>query len=167
MNRIEIRDYQASDADRLVLLANNEKVSRYLKYTFPHPYTKADADWWIAVGSHEKGAITKVIEWQGEFVGSVGITPQAGWRGHVAEIGYWLGEDYWGKGIATAALAGMSELAFETLGFRKLYAPVLAPNTASMKVLEKNGYRLEGILTREVMKNDEYFDIHQYAKHSL
>lgn len=140
MNRIQLRDYQTSDADRLVALANNEQVSKYLVYTFPYPYTKKDADWWIAVGSHENGAVTKVIEWNSEFVGSVGITLQMGWREHVAEIGYWLGEDYWGKGIATVALGKLTELAFEKLGFRKLYAPVLAPNTASMKVLENNGY---------------------------
>ncbi len=120
---------------------------------------------YIAAGSHENGAVTKVIEWNSEFVGSVGITPQMGWREHVAEIGYWLGEDYWGKGIVPVALGKLTELAFEKLGFSKLYAPVLAPNTASMKVLEKNGYRLEGVLTQEVMKHNQYFDIHQYAKH--
>lgn len=160
---ITLRDYQSTDADRLVELANNENVSRYLIDTFPYPYTKQDADWWIASGAHENAAVTKVIEYKGEFVGSVGITPQMGWRSHMAEIGYWLGEDYWGRGIATEALKQMTALAFLEPKYKKLYAPVLAPNRVSMKVLEKNNYRLEGVLRKEVIKHNHYFDIYHYA----
>lgn len=145
-------------------LANNERVSRYLVDTFPYPYTRRDADWWIGIGSRQDGAVTKAIEWRGELVGSVGITPGTGWKQHLAEIGYWVGEDYWGHGIATAALGEMTTLAFEQLGFRKLFAPVLAPNTASMRVLEKNGYRLEGVHRQEVEKHGEYFDTYHYAR---
>ncbi len=165
MSTLALRRYRESDIERLATLANNENVSRYLVDTFPYPYTKADADWWITTGAHENGMVTKVIEWNGEFVGSVGISPQSGWRKHVAEIGYWLGEAYWNQGIATAAIRQMSTIAFEEFGFDKLFAPVLAPNRASMKVLEKNGYLLEGILRGEVVKNDRVFDIHYYAKH--
>ena len=164
MSMLVLCSYRESDVERLVALANSENVSRYLVDTFPHPYTKADADWWIATGSQENGAVTKVIEWRGEFVGSVGTTPQRGWRSHIAEIGYWLSEAYWGRGIATSALQKMSAIAFEELGFDKLFAPVLAPNRASMKVLEKNGYFLEGILKGEVVKSGQVFDIHHYAK---
>lgn len=164
MNTLVLRRYRESDIERLVILANNENVSRYLVDTFPYPYTKTDADWWITTGSKENGMVTKVIEWNGEFVGSVGITPQTGWRSHIAEIGYWLGEAYWGQGIATLSVRQMSAIAFDELGFNKLFAPVLAPNQASMKVLEKNGYLLEGILKEEVVKHDQNFDIHYYAK---
>lgn len=164
---IKLRDYRATDSDRLVTLANNENVSKYLIDTFPYPYTKADADWWITTGSYDSDAINKVIEWNGAFVSSIGLTPQTGWRKHVAEIGYWLGEDYWNNGIATTALEKMTALAFAELGFEKLFAPVLAPNLASMKILEKNGYRLEGVLVDEVMKNHQYFNIHRYAKTKL
>ena len=164
MSKLTLRSYRASDVERLAELANNESVSRYLVDTFPYPYTKADADWWIASGSKEKGAVTKAVEWNGVFVGSVGITPQKGWRSHIAEIGYWLGEAYWGQGIATLALRQMSAIAFEEHGFKKLFAPVLAPNQASMKVLEKNEYFLEGVFKREVVKSNKMFDIHFYAK---
>jgi [ribosomal protein S5]-alanine N-acetyltransferase len=160
---ISLRDYTSTDVERLLELANNKLVSRYLVDTFPYPYTRADAAWWINIGSKEKGVTTKVIEHHGEFVGSVGIKAQSGWRQHVAEIGYWLGEPYWGKGITTSALQEMTNCAF-SLGYRKLYAPVLATNAASMRVLEKCGYRLEGILKSEVLKNGQYFDIHHYAK---
>jgi len=147
------------------MLANNENVSRYLIYTFPHPYTRADAEWWISAGSKKNGAVTRVIEYQGLFVGSVGITPQGGWRKHLGEIGYWVAEEYWGKGIATEALRQMTEYGFAALDLRKLYAAVLAPNVVSMRVLEKCGYRREGVLKAEVQKRGEYFDTHQYARH--
>ena len=160
---ITLRDYQPADKTKLVLLANNQNVSRYLVDTFPYPYTQQDADWWIATGSKANNAVTKVIQDRGEFVGSVGIMPQTGWRNHIAEIGYWLGEAYWGRGIATEALAIMTDYATSDLKYKKLFAPVLEPNKASMRVLEKCGYQLEGILKHEVFKDGKYFDIYHYA----
>jgi [ribosomal protein S5]-alanine N-acetyltransferase len=160
---ITLRDYIRADINRLVELANNKNVSRYLVDTFPFPYTKPDAEYWIETGCSENGNIVKVIEYQGEFVGSVGIKPQTGWKSHVAEIGYWVAESYWGKGIASSALGMMTEIALEKLQNRKLFAPVFAPNIASMRVLEKCGYGLEGILRQDVFKDGQYFDIHHYA----
>ena len=160
---ITLRDYEISDTARLTLLANNENVSRYLVDTFPFPYTQQDADWWIATGSMANHAVTKVIEFNGEFVGSIGISPEAGWKNHVAEIGYWIGEAYWGQGITTAALKLMTDYGISQLNYKKLFAPVLGPNKASMRVLEKCGYGLEGILKSEVTKRGKYFDIYHYA----
>ena len=162
---ILLREYADSDLERLAKLANNENVARYLVYTFPHPYTPADAEWWIGTGSKQDGAITRVIEYRGLFVDSVGITPQNGWRDHLGEIGYWVAEDYWGKGIASAALRQMTDYGFSNRNFRKLYAPVLAPNAASMRVLEKCGYECEAILKDEVQKSGIYFDTHHFARH--
>jgi ribosomal-protein-alanine N-acetyltransferase len=102
---IKLREHAWSDLGQLIRLANNERVSQYLRDTFPHPYTLADGEWWLRSGSAENGAITRVIEYQGRFVGGVGIKPQRGWRAHLGEIGYWLGEEYWGRGIGTAARA--------------------------------------------------------------
>ena len=162
---IALREYIDSDLDRLVSLANNQNVSRYLAHTFPYPYTKVDGEWWIRTGSKQNGAIARVIEYEGLFVGSVGINPQTGWRDHLGEIGYWVAEDHWGKGIATAALRQMTEFGFTTRQFRKLYAPVLSPNIASMRVLEKCGYTREAILKAEVQKGGIYFDIHHFVQH--
>jgi RimJ/RimL family protein N-acetyltransferase len=162
---IVLREYADSDLKRLVALANNKKASQYLVPTFPYPYTRADGEWWIATGSKQNGAVTRAIEYQGLFVGSVAIAPQTGWRNQLGEIGYWVGEGYWGKGIASAALNRMTDYGFEELELRKLYAPVLAPNTASMKVLTKCGYLLEAILKSEVQKGGVYFDIHRFARH--
>ncbi|GAB4544795.1 MAG: GNAT family N-acetyltransferase [Pleurocapsa sp.] len=131
--------------------------------TFPYPYTQKDAQWWVEIGATANNRVNKVIEYQGEFVGSVGVTPQTGWKSHLAEIGYWLGEEYWGRGIATEALRIMTDYATSELKYQKLFAGVFAPNRASMKVLEKCGYQLEGILKHEVFKAGEYFDIYHYA----
>ncbi|MCH8010780.1 MAG: GNAT family N-acetyltransferase [Candidatus Marinimicrobia bacterium] len=144
---------------------NNENVSRYLVYTFPYPYTKQDAEWWIEIGSKANGSVTKVIEYRGEFVGGVGIKPQTGWKSHLAEIGFWVGEEYWGKGITSEALRTMSDLVFSTMKYKKLFAPVLGPNKASMRVLEKCEYNLEGVLKREVFKGGQYSDVYHYAKY--
>jgi RimJ/RimL family protein N-acetyltransferase len=159
-----LREYCSADRERLVGLANDEEVSRYMVHTFPCPYTDADAEWWISTGSKQPGAHTRVIEYQGVFVGGVGISLQGGWRDHLGEIGYWVGKEYWGKGIASAALRQMTDYGFADLQLKKLYAGVLAPNTPSMRVLAKCGYELEGVLKLEVRKHGRYFDIHQFAR---
>ena len=164
---ITLRDYTPADAERLVLLANNKNVSRFLVYTFPYPYTLTDAQWWIEIGSKHQGAVTKVIEHDGLFIGSVGITPQRGWKAHTAEIGYWLGEAYWGKGWATLALQQMTEYAQRKVNMKKLFAPVFAQNIASLRVLEKCGFEREGLFKHEAYKDGEYHDLVQYAKYNF
>ncbi|MEM9383932.1 MAG: GNAT family protein [Pseudomonadota bacterium] len=163
---MELRPYRESDVQRLAALANNLRVSRYLIDTFPYPYTQKDASWWIGEGAHANQAIARAIVIGDQLVGSVGLTPQQGWRSHIAEIGYWIGEPYWGRGIATWALSTMTREAFEERGYRRLIAPVLAPNAASAHVLEKCGYRLEGTLTEEVFKLGEFHDILHYARNA-
>jgi len=162
---ITLRTYEKSDTEQLVYLANNKNISRYLIDTFPYPYTKQDADWFLETGSSANDSVTRVIEYQGKLVGIIGITPQTGWKKHIAEIGYWIGEPYWGKGITAEAINIMSELAFSERQYKKLFAPVLAPNKKSMRVLEKCDYALEGVLKSEVLKDGEYFDVYHYSKH--
>lgn len=160
---VTLRNYASKDIEPLLVLANNYNVSRFLSYTFPYPYTRADAEWWITAGATAEGSVTKAIEYQGQLVGSVGLVLQVGWRGHLAELGYWLGEPYWGQGLATNAVQMIMESAFSDLKLEKLFASVLAPNKASMRVLEKCGFKLEGILKREVYKDEQFYDVHHYA----
>src|ERR1700730_9662166 len=161
---IALRELVPSDLDRLVSLANNEDVSLYLMYTFPYPYTKADGEWWINIGSKQLGATARVIEYRGEFSGLVGITSQSGCRDDLWGISFWECTAYWRKRLSTSALRQMTDYGFANLQLRKLYAPVLAPNVASMRVLAKCGYELEGVLKSEVKKNGRYFDIHRFAR---
>ena len=160
---IELRPYRDDDIDRLVLLADNERVSRYLTDRFPYPYTRADAQWWITAGAREIHTEAWAIELDGELIGGIGITVQDGWRQHVAEIGYWLGEPYWGRGLAAEAVRRVTALTFENPPIDKIFAPVLGPNFASMRVLEKNGYQCEGVLREEVFKRGSRHDLHIFA----
>lgn len=82
----------------------------------------------------------------------------------MADIGYWLGTEYWGREIATSALKQMTDYGFVSLRLRKLYAPVLAPNVASMRVAAKCGYQVEGIMKLEVLKAGRFYDVHHFAK---
>ena len=130
----------------------------------PYPYTRQDADLWIAHGSMANGAVTKVIELQGVFVGSVAITPQAGWKSHAAEIGYWLAEPFWGQGIATEAVRQMVEYVFYYFDIVRIYAEVFEINKSSMRVLEKNGFYLEGVRRKAVLKNAKLMDDYIWVK---
>ncbi|MEM8543741.1 MAG: GNAT family protein [Cyanobacteria bacterium P01_H01_bin.119] len=161
---VTLRQYQISDAERLAAIANNPNVARYLSASFPHPYTLEDARWWIKTGSTAGGGISKAIEYQGKLVGGVGIAPLTGWQSHVAEIGYWLGEAYWGQGIATKAVKQISEFAFQELGYQKLYGRVYTYNEASMAVLKKCGYQLEAILKSEICRDGQYLDVHRFSR---
>ena len=159
---ITLRDFLEEDLDTLVLYANNKKVSRYLVDTFPYPYTDADAQWWISKGSKE--GITKVIIHNGAFVGSVGAIPKSYEKRYEASIGYWLGEPFWGQGIATIALQMLTEEIFSTTDIIRISAGVYSPNRASMRVLEKAGYEYEALLKKSIFKNNELYDEHIYSK---
>ncbi|GJM14448.1 MAG: N-acetyltransferase [Pseudohongiella sp.] len=161
---ISLRNYRPSDVDRLSEIANNREVSRYLAPSFPFPYTIEAARWWLETGVNTEGLSAKVIEFDGLFVGAVGTQAKAGWMSHTAEIGYWIDQAHWGRGIATAALAAMTELAFSELGYSKLQAQVLLPNDSSVRVLQKCDYFLEAELRREVYKEGQFFDVQQFAR---
>lgn len=159
---IKLRDFTENDLEALLKQANNPNVARYLTERFPSPYTKADAKQWISTGC--KDGITKVIEYQNNFAGSVGATPLKGEHRFSASVGYWLGEEYWGKGIASKALNIFTDEMFLSTEIVRLHAKVYSPNTASMKVLEKSGYLKEAILRQYVFKNGEFYDGYIYAK---
>lgn len=159
---INLRDYEIGDAERLQFLANNENVTRYMTTAFPYPYTDKDAEWWVSTGCKE--GVVKVIEYNREFVGSVGATPKTEERSRTAVIGYWLGEPYWGKGIACEALKKITDILFSTTDIVRLEASIYSPNTASMRVAEKAGYKKESVMKKAIFKNNEFYDDHIYSK---
>ena len=103
------------------------------------------------------------IKDRGEAAGSIGFVVQPDVHRLSAEIGYWLGEAYWGRGIATEALRAVTAFAFEAHGLVRLFAGVFAWNTASMRVLEKAGYVREGVLTQSAIKDGRVIDQVLYA----
>jgi RimJ/RimL family protein N-acetyltransferase len=159
-----LRRFRQDDRDTLVKLADNAKVSQYLTDRFPNPYTHTAADIWIDKVSSEQEPHNFLIEWQGEFVGGIGLSPFDDVYRQTAEIGYWLGEPYWGNGLATKAVALMLNHTFSNLQYIRIQAGVFAENKSSARVLEKNGFILEGILRQHITKNGRRHDAMLYAR---
>ena len=158
-----LRPWAASDTESLVRFANNRAVWRNLLDSFPHPYSRADAEYWIAHTRANHG-LHFAIQSGGEAVGGIGIVPQSDVAIRTAHFGYWLAEHAWGKGIATAAARAMARYAFEAFPLARLEAPVFAWNPASMRVLEKCGFLREGALRHSVFKDGQLIDSVLYAK---
>ena len=108
MEKLQLRKFCESDLDRLVTLANNKNVSRYLTDSFPYPYTHEDAKIWIQTGYNQNETVNYAVAFDDELIGGIGITPNRGWKSHLAEIGYWTGEPYWNKGYTSWALGEMT-----------------------------------------------------------
>ena len=157
-----LREFAQKDIPDIVKHASNFNISRYLTSEFPYPYKPEDAAWWVQSG--RKNGIHRAIDLNGECVGGIGIVKGKGEHMYTAQIGYWLGQSCWGKGIATQALSVMTQEAFTQHGIIRLEAMVFSPNQSSMRVLEKCGYTLEGIKVKAVFKNDTFMDEHIFAK---
>lgn len=126
---------------------------------FPNPYTEADGRAWLELATETEVRETNwAIEVDGEAAGGIGLEPQGDINAGTAEIGYWLGEAVWGRGIATAAVAALTRHALTALGYRRVFATAFVENAASRRVLEKCGYRLEGVMRRSAVKNGRVVD---------
>lgn len=155
--------WEGADQERFVAMANDYDIWKNLYDIFPHPYTHTDADAWIARNA-ERFTATNLAICDGDGpIGSVGLTLRDADYRHSAEIGYWLGKPYWGRGITTVAVRAVTAYGFETLGLIRLEAHIFARNTASARVLEKAGYQREGLLRRASMKEGEALDNVLYA----
>ena len=162
--RCAVRSWRAGDAEALVRHANNPLIARQLRDRFPHPYTRRHAAEFLQHATGEGGQATLAIEVAGEAVGGVGFVPGTDVERFSAEIGYWLGETLWGRGIATEAVALMTVHTFGTLNLLRLFAVPFADNLASRRVLEKAGYVCEGILRASSVKFGEPRDQALYAR---
>lgn len=131
---------------------------------FPHPYLRGDAVRWVQHASHNLLQNVFAIVVNGNAVGSIGLVPKNDVYRKSMEIGYWLGEDFWGKGITTEAVGAVSNYAFDQFDIVRLYADVFDWNTASIRVLEKNGYQFEARLKNAVFKDGKIADALIYAK---
>jgi RimJ/RimL family protein N-acetyltransferase len=159
----EVRSWQPRDADSLVLHANNRDIWINLRDRFPHPYTARDARAFIRHMRDQRPETAFAIVVDGHAVGGIGFQLQGDVERVSAEIGYWLGVAYWGRGIATDALVAVTREAIATNGLTRVFALPFASNTASCRVLEKAGYVLEGRLRRSAIKDGHVVDQLQYA----
>ncbi len=161
---IVLRDWESTDVRRLLMLANNEKISKYLMDSFPHPYTENDANHWINSCKKEKTNLLLAIEYGGEFVGGIGAHFKNDIHRYNAELGYWIGEPYWGKGIISDSIKFFTNYVFSSYKVNRIYADVFSTNPASAKVLEKNGFKKEASLEKAVFKNGFFIDVLIYSK---
>ncbi len=158
-----VRSFRDSDAGDLALHANNRKVWLQLRDRFPHPYTLDDARAFIAFARNGTPETAFAITVGDQAVGSIGAILRDDVERCSAEVGYWIGEPYWGRGIATRVLAAFTRFAFTAWELERLYAIPLASNAASCRVLDKAGYELEGRMRRSAVKDGTVQDQLLYA----
>jgi RimJ/RimL family protein N-acetyltransferase len=163
-SRCWVRPWRWTDAASLVEHANNLNVAKNLRDRFPHPYTKADAKFFLKHVAAADDPTNLAIEVDGAAVGAVGYVPGHDVERFSAEIGYWLGEAFWGRGIATEALTLVTEHAFAAMNFLRLYALPFTDNPASTRVLEKAGYTREARLQSSCVKYGVPKDQWLYAR---
>ena len=163
LNGCDVRSWQMSDLASLVAHADNRRIWLNLRDRFPHPYTKRDGQHFLRTMRDADPETAFAIVVDGAAVGGVGFMLQHDVDRVSAEIGYWLGEPFWGRGIATTALAAVTRYAIDTHGLTRVFALPFAHNTASCRVLEKAGYVLEARLRRSAIKDGKIVDQFQYA----
>ena len=163
---IRFRPWKYSDGPALTRLANDADIARFLRDVFPYPYTEEHALQYISLckNTPESMIYNRCILSDGDAAGSIGLTFGTDIRSHSAELGYWIGRDYRNCGIATEAVRKMCRTAFSDLGLHRICAFVFAENAASVRVLEKNDFFLEGAERDGAVKYGKYVDLLRFAK---
>jgi len=163
LSRCLLRPWREGDQEAIVRHGSSREVWINLRDRFPHPYTRPDADAWLRLACHLPPHTQFAVEVDGEAAGGIGLDLQPDVHRRSAEIGYWLGKRFWGRGIMTEAVIAVTELGFASFDLCRIYACVFAWNPASARVLEKAGYQLEGRLRRSVTKAGHTIDQLLYA----
>ena len=161
---VSLRYLGTGDADVLAKLANDQQIWDNVRDCFPRPYSLQNALEFIATTSSEVPRVTFGIFFSDELAGVLGLIMQSDIYKLSAEIGYWIGQPYTGRGIATSAVELGTNYGFRDLGLRRIFAGVFEKNVGSMKVLEKNGYAKEAIFKNAILKNGEVLDEYRYAR---
>lgn len=157
----KLRPWHPADVEDLVRYSNNWEIAKYLRDAFPHPYTPENAVSFIEMAS--KSPSIFAIEIDGHACGGIGLHPQQDIYRLNAEMGYWLGQPFWGRGIISEAIGRMVTFGFAQLPIDRIFAVPFGSNTASQKVLEKNGFVLEARLYSTIIKNGKLEDELIYA----
>jgi [ribosomal protein S5]-alanine N-acetyltransferase len=163
LSRCEVRSFVDEDVASLTLNANNHAVWRNLRDRFPHPYREADAKSYITHVRAQTPETSFAIAVDGAIVGGIGLLIGTDVERVSAELGYWLGEPYWGRGIVTECVRAVTALGLGQLGLTRIYAVPFSENAASCKVLEKGGFRLEGRMAKSAIKEGRVRDQLLYA----
>jgi RimJ/RimL family protein N-acetyltransferase len=161
---VTIRKFRRNDKYRMAEIANNMKIAINLRDAFPYPYSLEDARKFINMCLRIKPYQVFAIEFEGEYVGNIGLHKQDDVYRKTAELGYFIGEQYWNRGITTRAVNLICDYGFRELDVIKIFSGVFSFNTASQRVLEKCGFEREAVLKSSVIKNGKIYDEFRYAK---
>jgi len=164
LSRSTLRPWKLDDAESLARNANDRDVWLHLRDFFPHPYTLADANAYLKRITEIRPATALAITFDGEACGNISASIQSDVHRFTAEIGYWLGKPYWGRGIMTEAVGAFTDYLISTFELSRIFAVPYANNPASARTLEKNGYALEGRMRQSVVKDGKVLDQFLYAK---
>jgi len=163
-----LRRWSREDRPSLLRHANNPNVSRHLFDRFPYPYTEADADRWLSIATADVGAaegdIHRTIEVDGDAAGGISAMRGRENARYTVEIGYWLGEAHWGRGLATAAVRAFCDAIFAQTDIERIEAGAFAATIASHRVLEKSGFRRFGVRERHYFKDGAFLDDFMFAR---
>ena len=161
----KIRKWEPADAKPLSAAICNKKVQDNLRDGLPYPYTERDAAEFIAamLSADENDIFSFAITAEGKVVGSISASRQQNIHRQTAELGYYIAEEYWGKGIATQAVGQICRYVFDKSDIIRIYAQPFAHNAASCRVLEKAGFKYEGTLRNNAVKNGRVLDMKIYS----
>lgn len=160
---VTLRPWHTDDLKDLVEMANNKEIAKYMADVFPHPYGEDNGKAFIEMANSKTPQSIFAIVVDGKPVGSIGLHPQADILRKNSEIGYWIGEPYWGKGIATQAIEQIVKYGFATMDVERIFARIFHSNIPSQKVIEKAGFIVEGRFEKTIYKNGEFLDELIYA----
>lgn len=161
----EIRRWRIEDAVNLANILSNKRIHDNLRDGLPFPYTAQDAkDYIVAMLNADEGIIHAfAITVNDEVIGSIGAFRQSNIHSRTAEIGYYIAEPYWGKGIGTSAVRQVCEYVFQNTNIIRIFAEPFAYNIGSCRILEKCGFKYEGTLRKNAVKNENVIDMKMYS----
>ena len=162
---VTIREWKETDAKALAALLNDKRILNNLRDGLPYPYTESDALFYInsCLNADKNAEFCFAIVYNNDVVGSVGIFRQGNIHFRTAELGYYVGFNYWGKDICTEAVRLACKRVLDNTDIVRIYAEPFADNIGSCRVLEKNGVVPEGVLRKNAFKNDTFRDMKLYA----
>lgn len=163
--KFQLRAWELTDAPKIVPLANNPQVAGHLRNTFPYPYTLDDAHLFILKTKTQfrQKQISQAIVIDNQVAGSISLLRQDDIGCKSGELGFWLGESYWGKGITTQSIIELCKSVFSGSDLMRIYARPFSENSGARRALEKAGFQLEGTFKKSVYKNSKLADSCMYA----
>ena len=163
--KIKIREWRIEDKADLAENLNNVHVLNNLRDGLPYPYTEKDAEEYInaMLSSDKENTYAFAVTLDDQVIGSIGVFRCDNIHRRTAELGYYIGEKYWGNGYMTSAVRQICAYVFENTDIIRIFAEPFAKNVASCRVLEKSGFTCEGVLRKNAFKNGEFLDMKMYA----